>query len=107
PRRFPAGGIYSLLCLLSPPPRAWGISSTGVEGSVLASPPRPSHSPARPKCNGGGSLITPFLTDRGYRLEIDLTNSESARSIFLIVAESRSSLIRSSLIRSSLVEPDP
>src|SRR5271156_1818154 len=30
-----------------------------------------------------------FLIDRGYRLEIDLTNSESARSTFLIVAESR------------------
>jgi len=28
-----------------------------------------------------------FLIDRGYRLEINLTNSESARSIFLIVAE--------------------
>src|ERR1700722_2866940 len=33
-----------------------------------------------------------FLIDRGYQLEIDVTNLESARSIFLIVAELRFSL---------------
>src|SRR4029077_10091719 len=76
PRRFPAGGIYSLLCLLSPPPRAWGISSTGVEGSVLASPPRPSHSPARPKCNGGGSLARPSEVERRRVTHYPISNRQ-------------------------------
>jgi len=54
-----------------------------------ARPKRSEGGPARPKWNGGGSLITPFLIDRGCRLEIDITNLESAPSIFLTVAESR------------------
>src|SRR5271156_3474176 len=35
------------------------------------------------------TLLHFCLIDRGFQLEIDLTNSESACSLFLIVAESR------------------